>query len=180
MYDMANGQRLPIADAQGQSLGTSLLLTHLRVGEAQFEIPLIPYPQEATLGGKIRLLGYGLSTVEAHPGEPISLTLYWQCLEEVDTSYTVFVHLLDGEGQLCGQRDALPHDGRLPTDLWVPGEVVVDSYEVPVAPEAAPGSYTFEIGMYEAPEGQRLAAVGLGGERLGGDRILLREVTISE
>jgi len=77
-----------------------------------------------------------------------------------------------------GQRDGLPHDGRLPTDLWVPGEVVVDSYEVPVALEAGPGGYTLEIGMYDALTGQRLPVVGPGGERLSGDRILLGGVHI--
>ena len=173
MYDMANRERLPISDAQGQSLGTSLLLTHLRVGEPQFEVPPIPHPQEATLGGKVRLLGYDLPSMEVHPGGSIHLTLYWQCLEEMDRSYTVFVHLLDGEGQMRGQRDGLPHDGRLPTDLWVPGEVVVDSYEVPVALEAGPGGYTLEIGMYDALTGQRLPVVGPSGERVPGDRIII-------
>lgn len=173
MYDMADGERLPISDAQGQPLGTSLLLAHLRVGEPKFEVPPIPHPQEATLGGRVRLLGYKLPSAEAHPSGSIRLTLYWQCLEEMERSYTVFVHLLDGEGRMRGQRDGLPWDGRLPTDLWVPGEVIVDSYQVPVAPEAAPGSYTLEIGMYDARTGERLPAVGPGGERLPGDRIVI-------
>ncbi|MEA3345599.1 MAG: hypothetical protein U9Q78_05055, partial [Chloroflexota bacterium] len=180
MYDIADGERLPITDSQGQSLGTSLLLTHLRVGGARFEMPPIPHPQEATLGGKIRFLGYDLPSAEVRPSEPIRLTLYWQCLEEMEISYTVFVHLLDEEGQMWGQRDVLPHDGRLPTDLWMPGEVVADSHEVPVAPDAESGSYTFEVGMYNALTGRRLPVVRAGGERLPGDRIIIGGIHLSK
>jgi len=176
MYDMDSEEQLPIADARSQPLGTRLLLTRLRVGDPQFGVPPIPHPQEATLGGKVRFLGYDLSSEEAHPGEPIRLTLYWQCLEEMEASYTVFVHLLDGEGQIRGQRDALPHDGQLPTDLWVPGEVVVDSYEVPVASDAGPGEYTFAIGMYDVGTGARLSVFDEKGSRLPDDRVLLGRV----
>jgi len=178
MYDVADGKRLSITNAQGQSLGTSLLLTHLRVGEPQFEVPSISYPQEATLGGKVHFLGYELPSQEVHPGEPVRLTLYWQCLEEMEASYTVFVHLLDEEGQIRGQGDALPQDGQLPTDLWVAGEVVVDSYEVPVAPEAEPGQYTLAMGMYDGVTGIRLPARDEQGASLPDDRVLLRGVRV--
>ena len=178
MYDMDSGERLPIADAQGQPLGTSLLLTRLRVGKPRVEVPPIPYPQDATLGGKIRFLGYSPPSTEAHPGEPVRLTLYWQCLEEMEASYTVFVHLLDEEGQIRGQGDALPQDGQLPTDLWVAGEVVVDSYEVPVAPEAEPGQYTLAMGMYDGVTGIRLPARDEQGASLPDDRVLLRGVRV--
>ena len=178
MYDIADGKQLLIYDAQGRSLGTSLLLTRLRVGEPRFEVPLIPHPQEATLGGKVRLLGYSLPSAEARPGESVSLTLYWQCLEEMDLSYTVFVHLVDGEGQICGQRDALPHDGQLPTDLWVSAEVVEDSHEVSIAPDAESGQYAFAIGMYDVGIGLRLAVFDEKGARLPDDRVLLRGVRV--
>jgi len=178
MYDMDSEERLPIADAQGQPLGTGLLLTHLRVGEPQFEMPPIPYPQEAILGGKVRLLGYSLPSAEARPGESVSLTLYCQCLEEMEVSYTVFVHLLDEQGQIRGQRDGLPQDGQLPTDLWVKGEFVADSYAVPVEPDAEPGQYTFAIGMYEGATGVRLLVQDEEGVRSPEDRVLLREVRV--
>jgi len=180
MYDMANGERLSIAHAQGQSLGTSLLLTHLRVGEPRFEVPQIPHPQEATLGGKIRFLGYDLASERVRPGEPVGLTLYWQCLEGMSTSYTVFVHLLDADEQIRGQRDAIPADGRLPTDLWVADEIVVDFYQIPIAPEAKLEHYTFEIGIYDARTGERLPIVNAAGNVLPGDRILLGEVHLRE
>jgi len=178
MYDMDSEERLPITDPQGQPLGTSLLLTHLRVGEPQFEMPAISHPQDATLGGKIRFLGYSPPSTEAHPGEPIRLTLYWQCLEEMEASYTVFVHLLDEEGRIHGQGDALPQGGRLPTDLWVPGEVVVDSYEVPVAPEAEPGQYILAMGMYDGVTGIRLPARDMRGMSLPEDRVLSGQVLV--
>jgi len=180
MYDIADKKRLPMSDAQGRSLGPSLLLTHLRVGEPQFEMPDIPYPQEATLGEQIRFLGYDLPSTEAHANESIGLTLYWQCLEEMSTSYTVFTHLLDHEGRMWGQGDSIPHHGDLPTSEWVAGEVIVDSYQIPVASGASPGVYTIEIGMYDAQTGERLPAADPSGNRLAGDRIVVSEVMINE
>ena len=60
---------------------------------------------------------------------------------------------------------------------WLPGEVIVDQYEVRVQPGAPPGQYVLEIGMYRAETGNRLSILDESGRGVGG-RMLLREVTV--
>ncbi|RLC68815.1 MAG: hypothetical protein DRI52_09475 [Chloroflexi bacterium] len=92
-------------------------------------------------------------------------------------SYTVFTHLLDGQGQVWGQKDNPPMEGRYPTTLWVAGEVVSDEYAVPVRDDAPAGEYTIEVGMYRLETGERLPILDGEGQVMG-DRVLLGSVTV--
>ena len=71
----------------------------------------------------------------------------------MDASYAVFTHLLDDAGQVWGQKDGLLLDGNHPTTEWQPGELVVDPYSFIVSPDAPPGSYLLEIGLYYQDRG---------------------------
>ena len=123
------------------------------------------------------LLGYDLKPTELRPGEKLSLTLYWQGLGPTDRSYTVFVHLLNKEGEIHGQRDGMPANGALPTTGWVQGEVIIDGREIPVSPETPPGMFTLALGMYDASTGERLPVLDAEGLPLG-DRLTLAEVEL--
>jgi len=112
-------------------------------------------------------------------GDTLSLTLYWKALAEMDTLYTVFVHILDAENKIRGQRDSLPGNGALPTTGWLPGEIIVDQYEVPIQPDVPPGQHVIEIGMYQAETGQRLSVINQEGRRVD-DGVLLERVTIQK
>ncbi len=112
----------------------------------------------ANLGGQVELLGYNLESLTVRPRGALRLTLYWRALAEMDTSYTVFTHLLGPEGSLRGQKDSLPTGGAYPTTEWQSGEIIVDRYVITVAPDAPPDSYTLVVGMYDANSGQRLSA----------------------
>jgi mannosyltransferase len=142
-----------------------------------FAIPPIQQRAEANLGGKVKLLGYDLDSRTVTRNSPLVLTLYWQALAEMDTSYTVFVHLLDEKEKIRGQRDSVPGGGTMPTSSWLRGEVIADHYEIPVDAQAPPGIYQVEVGMYEAGSGVRLPVLDAAG-RVQGDRILLEEVEI--
>jgi hypothetical protein len=131
----------------------------------------VEHPLKVNLGGKIQLLGYNLES-SFHPGDGIHLTLFWQCLEEMNQDYTVFTHLVDGEGRLWGQRDNPPVDGFYPTSQWEEGEIVRDQYDIPISPDAPPGEYQLEVGMYLAETGERLLVFDDKGQILG-DKIRL-------
>lgn len=149
--------------------GTTLDLNQIEVRgrEKSFIVPPIDHRLELRLGESIKLLGYDLDETTAHPGGSLYLTLYWQGLEIMDTSYTVFVHLLDEEGHIQGQRDGVPGHGALPTTSWIEGEVIIDAYEVPVAPDAPPGLYTIAVGMYDPNTGGRAVVFNDNGNLLG-------------
>ena len=140
-----------------------------------FQVPPIQHRLPANLGGQVELLGYNLGRNELRAGEAIHLTLYWRALAEMEMSYTVFVHLIDGGNRIWGQRDSMPGNGTLPTTGWVEGEVIADEYEFTIKPDAPPGEYLIEVGMYDPQTGHRLPV--LGGPRPE-DRILLNEVIV--
>jgi hypothetical protein len=126
------------------------------------------------LGNKISLYGYDLSSDVVRPGETVHLTLYWRALDTMETSYTVFTHLLDSENRVRAQMDGLPQGGTRPTTGWVPEEYIRDEYELVLDTEALPGEHLIEVGMYDAstPDFQRLSLVDVAGNVLD-NRIVL-------
>jgi hypothetical protein len=162
---------LAAADA-AESARAELGSVEVQGRDCLFQVPAIDHRMAAQLGDKIRLLGYDLAEVRVRAGGTLCLTLYWQAVAECDVSYTVFTHLLGESERICGQKDSLPVGGALPTTLWVPQEIVVDQYRVPVSAHAPPGKYLVEVGMYEAASGQRLG-IRDGGGKVHGDHLLL-------
>jgi hypothetical protein len=175
--------RLPLDTPPGRHpvrvsvAGTALELGHVTVQrpERTFEVPPIAHSLGVTLGERVELLGYDLSTDSVSPGETLVLTLTWRATVEMDTDYAVFTHLLAPDGSMTGQRDGQPVDGSYPTSLWLPGEIVQDVYEIPVRLDAAPGEQRLEVGMYVAQTGTRLPV-----ESLADDAVTLQAVTVTE
>jgi 4-amino-4-deoxy-L-arabinose transferase-like glycosyltransferase len=133
---------------------------------------------EVDLGDQITLLGYDLDSGPVKPGENVHVTLYWQAQREIEASYKVFVHVYDEEGNIVAQRDWLPELGVRLTVDWEVGEVVADRHTVPIDMGVSAGEYAVAVGMYEEGSGERLAAYGPDGGRLGQDRIFLGQVKI--
>lgn len=85
---------------------------------------------------------------------PDQLTFEWSVLRQPAADYTLFVHVLDGEGRQIGQQDAQPFEGQYPTGLWDTGERVRDARVIPLPAEAR----RIRIGWYDARTGERLPA----------------------
>ena len=126
----------------------------------------IEHSLKANLGGQVRLLGYNIQS-GFHPGNTIHLTLFWQALAKMDQNYTVLTHLVDGESRLWGQKDNPPVDGFYPTSQWEAGEIVRDQYEIDISPDAPPGEYQIEVGMYLIETGERLVVQDENGHYQG-------------
>ena len=166
----------PLA-AEGQEAVT-LYTIHVHATDRLWAPPEGTRPVEAELGGLVELVGYDLSPTALAAGDTVQLTLVWRCLREMDTSYTVFVHLLDGEQQIRGQQDNPPVGGRYPTTLWVPDEIVIDTYAIEIDADAPSGDYVFEVGMYDPANVERLPVVEPDGSV--GDRVLLGKVQLGK
>ena len=115
--------------------------------------------QGAQIGEGIALLGYELSKTTA--AGAVSVTLYWTTDSEVLQDYTVFTHLVDGQGRIRGQKDNQPVGGSRPTSTWRTDRIVRDEYTIPLGDVLA-GEYWIEVGMYDVATGERLLAVGEG------------------
>ena len=138
----------------------------------------ITQPMVLTLGDQVRFLGYDLDSDAVRAGEALSLTLYWEALSTMDTSYTVFTHLLGPSNQVVGQKDNVPLNGTYPTALWEPGQVIADPYRIVVAADTPPGDYPLEVGMYRPDTSKRLPVIEADGQPLADDRILLSNITV--
>ncbi len=159
LYYVTGGEALPFHAVDGSSDDVS----HL----ARIKVPLAPPDLDSItrtdvrLGECCTLIGYRLPPrLQVRPGDSFDVTLYWQSLAKVSQDYTVFVHLLDARGALSAQQDSMPRAGTYPTSIWAPEEIVSDTYNLTLAPDAAPGEYQLEIGMYQWPSLQRLPVRG--------------------
>ena len=141
----------------------------------QFTMPRVPQAVDADLGGVVRLVGYDAGPSQVRPGEAVHVRLYWRARAPIAQSYTVFVHLLDGQERMRGQYDGIPGQGTRPTDTWVTGEVIIDEVQFTVAPETSPGPHRIEVGLYLAAAGMRLPVLDAAGAPQG-DRVLLPQI----
>lgn len=121
----------------------------------------------AIFGDQIGLAGYRSEL----QGDRLALTLYWQALAPPAADYTVFVHVLDGNGKIVAQYDGQPLGGDLPTRAWPPGYTVADAITIPLPSTLAPGTYRLAAGLYDAASGVRLPISGAA----GGDAVSLGE-----
>jgi 4-amino-4-deoxy-L-arabinose transferase-like glycosyltransferase len=145
--------RLLVAAGAGTPVGVDLAVT---ASTRLFAAPAGATGVNATLGDAIQLTGYSVTTT----ADSLVVTLIWQALGIPAASEKVFVHLVDGDGALVAQSDALPAAGYT-TDRWIAGEYVVDIHTLalPAVP-AATGNWGERVqlrtGMYDPITGDRL------------------------
>lgn len=132
-----------------------------------WEAPSHLTPNEALVGGVIRILGYELDDASPAPGGNISLRVYWTPLQALEADYSSFVQLL-GPAGVVGQEDIAQ-----PTRTYLPNEVRVDAYSFPLLLQTVSGTYRLITGFYTVQGGQwsRLSTAE-------GDFVTLQEVTV--
>lgn len=146
--------------ATGAAIGPDVTLARLTV-EAHarnFKLPDGVAPVSAYLNDEIELVGYRLHDQTVKPRDSFGLTLYWRSLRPAADNYTVFIHAVGPDQVMRGQWDSVPAQGARPTSGWLPGEIIEDSYQVPMARDAPPWKYDIFVGMYDAATGDRLPA----------------------
>lgn len=127
------------------------------LAQQQFSLPPGLTPFNARWAGQIELAGYRCTDCrQLAPGQSLELALYWRALVAIPADYTIFVHLIDGQDNIIAQQDRQPLDGVRPTSRWVPGEVVGDTFVLPLPPGINPGRYRLRVGWYDALTGRRL------------------------
>src|SRR5207253_2983523 len=82
--------RLLLSVTPSSTPAAEIATVDLRVPARSFAVPRMGQVLNADLGGRVRLLGYDQDAA--------GVTLYWQAVQAMDTSYVVFVHALDGTG----------------------------------------------------------------------------------
>jgi len=165
--------QLQLLDESGLSASAPLPLASITVPPAQ-------RPSGVIFGNRITLIGADLSTSRARPGQSVRLTLYWRAEAKLERSLTVFTHLLTADDHLVAQHDGLPVNNTRPTTTWLPSEIIRDTHEWNIPPNAPPGTYRIKIGLYDhnQPEMPRLPVLDSSGQVIADSALLgILEVT---
>ena len=179
-YDPQSSDRLPVFSGEGVRLDDDQGLAPLKVvreeGAASPQHKLA-----ARFGQQIGLLGYSLDPVETslRPGDPLTVTLYFQSETPIDDDLIRFVQLHSPESGMAAQFDSQPAQGDNPTWSWKAGEVVEDQVVLTISPEAAPGSYRLLLGFYQPATGERLAVIDQAGIAVTDQALVLGEVMLA-
>jgi hypothetical protein len=113
---------------------------------------------DISFGDSFQLLGYRWRTT----GSDLRLMLWWKALQTPKADFKVFVHLLDANGEIVRQYDAVPCGWNCPTSQWQAGAIIPDQATLALW-ELPPGEYRFAIGLYSSETQKRLPARGPGG-----------------
>ncbi len=165
----------------GQTVGQIIPLATVFVDTIRrnFQLPQDVVPVSAMLNDQIELLGYKLHDQTVKARETFGLTLYWRNLNLLDANYTVFVHAIAPDQTIRGQWDSVPMAGLAPTSGWLPNEIVIDHYEVPMDRKAPAWKYDIFVGMYDPLTGQRLPIYSPSAPT-SSDRVWLTRVQLVE
>jgi hypothetical protein len=118
-------------------------LNSLGVGQRIWQ----PRPVQAVVEDVGLLVGFDVE--RARGEDALDVTLYWLALRDVRTDFKVFVHMLDGDGQVVAQHDGDPVGGFTPTTRWRSGELIADRHRLSLPLGLSAGSYTLKAGMYQ-------------------------------
>jgi hypothetical protein len=171
---------LNVVDPQtGSRVGEPVIVANIMVEalDRNFELPENVAPISAVANDEVELVGYKLFEQDVSPGGKFGLILYWRTLDFTESNYTVFVHAVGPDQVMRGQWDSVPVQGTSPTGGWVPGEIIEDHYEIPMAEDAPPWKYDIFVGMYNPVTGHRLS-MNSHNAPISDDRVWLTRVQV--
>jgi hypothetical protein len=114
-------------------------------------------PVAVALIGEGMLLGdVAVVPQQAAPGETVAIRVTWAVDVRPGKELTTFVHLGEPGSAPLAVGDSPPLQGDYPTSFWARGEVIRDTYTLPVPADLPAGRYPLLLGLYEPESGQRL------------------------
>ncbi len=116
--------------------------------ERRFTPPSASQSADVTFGDTLRLQGYTLEQAT----NALHISLVWQSATSTEINYKVFVHIVDKNGIIIAQQDAMPQSNTYPTSLWLDGEYVMDEYTFPNITDF----HEIRVGLYVPETGTRL------------------------
>lgn len=157
----ANACLLPAAPASDDAPPGAFVPAYARYAK--------PWEQGVELRGWARADGQGATLA---PGDVVTLHLRWHGRERLLHDWTVFVHVLDGNGDIVAESNRQPCGSTAPFTQWTPGDWYRDSHTLTLPPDLAAGTYTVRVGLYlpwqrDPHQGRRLEAWDAANQPLG-------------
>jgi len=93
------------------------------------------------------------------PGADVTVHAEWMALQPLDFDYNIFLHAEDAAGATHSQIDVQPLGGERPMTTWKPGEIITDTYQLVILPDAPAGLH-LTLGLYNWQTLERLRTAG--------------------
>ncbi len=172
LYAPVEGYRLGITAVDGTGLGDALTLAEIAIA------PLVgAYPnlQNQNFNNETRLVGYAYDRRILAAGEPLTLRLYWESLQDGPPDYEIEVGLRRPPGEDWDQVWGTAVRPVPPTSSWQKGQVVVTEHVLATA--VTPGEYHIHIALLDAVMERAQNIVGEDGHWID-DQLLLARIRI--
>ena len=162
LFDDNVDRTLPATNSAGLPIDPVIVGELVRLADIDSRQPSmdvtvdIPFEQGVVLAG--------FSGAEGVAGETVPLRLYWRAAAAPDKQYTVFMHLLDQNGERIVGADAPPVGNYYPTSLWQAGDIIDDDHWLPLPADLAAGEYQVVVGLYDPVSGVRLQRIDGAGD----------------
>jgi hypothetical protein len=131
------------------------------------DIPKTAEPYHATFGGQVELVAFELGAEKVYGGDDLPVTLYWRALTPPSENYSVYIKVIGRHDRPLGEVDALSGRGTHPSGRWLPGQVIVDTFRVPVeADPSGPVAARIEAGLYRYANRENLPATDAQGQAI--------------
>jgi len=95
----------------------------------------------------LSLMGYHLPHEPISPDDPLIIILAWQIIAPIEHDYTIFIHVINEQGQLVAQHDSTPFwVFSNPTTNWQTGNLILDSHKF--EDHLPDGKHQIRVGLY--------------------------------
>jgi hypothetical protein len=116
------------------------------------ELPETAHPAGHRFGEDVVLAGVAVDTSQENE---VEVVLYWQAERPLAQNGTVFVHLLDADGNLIAQHDGQPVQNSYPLSIWPTGVLIADRHTL-ILPHPLPAAPAqLSIGLYNPADFSR-------------------------
>lgn len=143
---------------EGTVVASGELVVYFPVWEnwpVQRAIPADVEPLDIPFEDGITLSGYQLETADAG----MNITLWWQATAAPSTDYTIFIHLIDANGEILTQRDVRPMEGQFNTAWWRDGDIIRDARLISLDGINTDDITAMRIGLYPTNGGSNLRRI---------------------
>lgn len=150
---------VPVTDKAGVALGDAVYAGPLRLGLPVTSTQASDVPALARFGDEIELLAVdSMATAQDDTSLSLPLQFTWRADQQPRADYTLYLHVLDGQGNyVAGIDERLTHDD-YPSSLWPPSEIVTDVHPADMTSllRLPQGTYQLTAGLYDRQTMQRL------------------------
>jgi hypothetical protein len=120
-----------------------------------------PVPTGQPVGAGILLADARTEVRHPHAGPVVRLALTWTAAQPIREELKVSARLVDAAGNVLVADDRVPANFTYPTTAWIPGEPVMDVYDLPLPSGTPGGDFRPLIIIYRAADGDEVGRVQL-------------------